>query len=63
MELNKVMDLLDLYHGEDIFHLVIDRGEDRTFMELPRAGYCPELEKEIIAILGKKNIRVETFQQ
>jgi DNA polymerase-3 subunit alpha len=63
MELNKVMDLLDLYHGEDIFHLVIDREEDRTFMELPHAGYCPELEKEIIAILGKKNIRIETFQQ
>ena len=63
VELNKVMDLLDLYHGEDIFHLVIDRGENKTFMELPQAGFCPELEKEIVAILGKKNVRVETFQQ
>jgi hypothetical protein len=29
-------------------------------MELPGAGYCPELENELIAVLGKENLGVDT---
>jgi DNA polymerase-3 subunit alpha len=59
-KLNKLMDILNLYQGEDIFNLIIDNGEEKTFMELPGAGYCPELEKELIAVLGKENMEVDT---
>ncbi len=60
-KLNKVMDALNLYQGEDIFNLIIDNGEEKTFMELPGASYCSELEKELVTILGKENLGVETI--
>jgi DNA polymerase III alpha subunit len=61
-KLNKVMDILNLYQGEDIFNLVIDSGGEKTYMELPCAGYCPEMKKELITILGQENLGVETLQ-
>ena len=50
--LNKVMDTLNSYPGEDNVLLAVANSEHAVKMvELPPAGYCPELAKKISSIL------------
>jgi DNA polymerase-3 subunit alpha len=60
--LNKVMDTLNCYPGEDTVLLVIADSEHVINMQLPSSGYCPELAQEINSILGNGCLRLEELK-
>jgi DNA polymerase-3 subunit alpha len=57
--LNRVMDILNQYPGENIARLVILNSEHTVNMELPPIRYCTELAKKISLILGNDCIKIE----
>jgi len=59
--LQKVIDILKSYAGEDKVSLRIANEDETTSLEMPniRINYCPELASELVGILGEGNLRLE----
>ena len=62
--LNRVMDILARYPGQDSVLLTIDTTEETVNMKIPNTiNYCPELAQEINSILGDNSLRVKESQR
>ena len=58
--LNKLMDILARYPGQDTVLLTIVTTEETVNMRLPNTiNYCPELAQEINSMLGDNSLRLE----
>ncbi len=59
--LQKVIDILNSYAGEDKVSLRIASEDETTSLEMPNImiNYCPELASELVGILGEGNLRLE----
>jgi DNA polymerase-3 subunit alpha len=61
--LNKLMDVLARYPGQDTVVLTIDTTEETVNMKLPNTiNYCSELAQEIDSILGDNSLRLKNGQ-
>jgi DNA polymerase-3 subunit alpha len=61
--LNKLMDILARYPGQDTVLLTIVTTEETVNMKLTNTiSYCPELAQEIDSILGDNNLRLKDGQ-
>jgi DNA polymerase-3 subunit alpha len=61
--LDKLMDILARYPGQDTVVLTIDTAEETVNMKLPNTiSYCPELAQEIDGILGNNSFRLKDGQ-
>jgi DNA polymerase III subunit alpha len=58
-KLNKVMDVLSSYVGEDPVEFIISTDEGNNKLEMPPSKYCPELANDLIAILGRDSLKVQ----
>jgi len=54
---------LQRYPGADRFHIYLMSGQRKVKLRVPAAttGYCPQLEKELAAILGSGQVKVEVI--
>jgi hypothetical protein len=61
LRMRRIHGLLTSYPGEDRFVFVVHEGTKRYMLEFPSSstGYCDELEKELVTLLGKESVRVE----
>jgi DNA polymerase-3 subunit alpha len=61
--LNKLMDILTHYPGQDTVLLTIATTEETVNLKLPNTiSYCPELAQEIESILGDNSLRLKGGQ-
>jgi DNA polymerase-3 subunit alpha len=61
--LNKLMDILARYPGQETVLLTIVTTEETVNMKLPNTiSYCPELAQEIDSILGDNSLRLKEGQ-
>jgi DNA polymerase-3 subunit alpha len=58
--LRQVFDTLRLFPGEDEVHLAIVGSEGVTKLEVPdlATGYCPELHRQLVSLVGEDNLVV-----
>jgi hypothetical protein len=60
-ELRLVAKVISRYPGEDWFTIYIANGASKVRVHVPdaRIRYCPELDRELIGILGAGSITVD----
>jgi DNA polymerase-3 subunit alpha len=56
--LKQVFDTLEQFPGDDEVSLAIVSTEGVTKLEVPAAGYCPELHSQLVSLVGEGNLVV-----
>ncbi|MFC1918677.1 DNA polymerase III subunit alpha [Chloroflexota bacterium] len=59
--LRKLIEALRGFPGQDEVTLAVENGEQPENLRLASTGYCPELHRQLVELVGEEGLRVETF--